>query len=333
MIEFENPAAFLLALFPLFVFILRSMKVFTKISFPLNLSDWDGEDFKWKSTARAVLSAVSRIFLLAAYLSTVASLAKPVIHRQQKMYSSRGAAIIFVVDVSPSMASRDMDGKRRIDAAKNAIFSMAGMNSGDEMGLIEMARTSAVIVPPTMDRNLFYSRLENMSIGELGDGTAIGTGISSAVYHFERSYAPKKSIVLITDGENNAGAVHPYTAAQLALSKGISLYVLGIGTKGTVPLDYVDPKTGKTYSGYLESNFDSAELSRIANEANGKYFEIESVASLTRALLEVSKAESVVQSYHIKNEDLEYYIYFVYASLALAAAAWFIRRIILLETL
>jgi Ca-activated chloride channel family protein len=177
------------------------------------------------------------------------------------------------------------------------------------------------------------AKLNSISIGELGDGTAIGTGLSCAVFHLEKSSSVRKSIVLITDGENNAGSINPVTAARFAREKGISVYVLGVGTKGVVHLEYTDPKTQKVYSGYLESNFDNAALSRISLEANGKYFEADTISALSQAVSSINKTESAVVSYHMKNNDIEYYRIFLYFAAAFVTLAWIFRRFVLQEVL
>lgn len=333
MVEFESPGAFILLLLVPVVYILRHIKVLSRITFALNMSDWNGANFSWDGRARKAFSIFVKILCIIFYVCLVIACASPVYHQQQKVYSSRGASIIFVVDVSPSMAARDIGELHRIEAAKNAIHSLALKNDGSEFGLVEMAETACLVIPPTMDRKVFFDRLDAMSVGELGDGTAIGNGLSMAIYHLENSPSEKKAVVLITDGENNAGSVHPNTAARLAKSKDISLYILGIGTRGVVPLDYVDPKTNRVYSGYLESNFDPTSLAKLAAECDGRFFETGSIVSLSQAISTIGKNESVMQSYHIKNNDTFYYQYFLLAAAIFASLAWIIRRIFLKEVL
>lgn len=331
MIEFENPFSFfLLALIPV-LFFLRYLKLFTKISFPLILSDWNGENFKWDSKARKFFSFIATLSVFSAYVLTVIALANPVLRKQEKIFTSRGSDIIFVIDVSPSMAARDIGDGSRLDAARDAIYTVASSNEGDSLGLVELAGEAAYIVPPTMDRKVFYDKLQSIVVGELGDGTAIGTGLSCAVYHLEHSTSSHKSIILITDGENNAGQIHPFTAAHMALANNIKLYVLGVGTKGEVPLEYTDPKTGKVYAGKFYSNYESSALAEIASEAKGKFYEVETLQSLTQALVSVSKKENTAQTYSIKNNDTPYYQKFLFAAILLIALAWIIRRIFLQE--
>ncbi len=333
MIEFENPASFCFLLFIPVFYILRYVKFFSKTAFPLNLSDWGGDDFKWESKSQKILSGFSKLLTVCFFVCLVAAFANPVVHDMQKVYSSKGASIMFVLDVSPSMAARDISENQRITAAKNAISYILESDGGCEAGLVEMAKNAAVVIPPTMDRNLFFARLDALNIGELGDGTAIGVGLSHAVFHLKSSSSPKKCIVLITDGENNAGEIHPLTAASFVRECGINLYVLGIGSKGNVPLEYVDPNTGKVYSGYLASDFDVQSLVQLANEADGVFFEIESLTALRQAITEIEKNETVIQSYHIKNNDTFYFGYFLKAAFFFILIAWIVRRIILREAL
>ena len=333
MIEFDNPSAFLLLLLIPILYFLRYLKLLSRLSLPLTLSNWNGENYKWKSRGRSLVSFISRLCAVLSYVFMVMALASPVTHEQQKIYSTKGSAIVFVIAVSPSMSARDIGDLSRIESAKNAIRYLAEANGGAELGLVEMAESAAIIVPPTMDRVHFYDRLNSICAGELGDGTAIGTGLSCAVYHLASSTSPKKSIVLITDGENNAGTIHPHTAARLTKEKGISLYVLGIGTRGMVPIEYADPKTGKVYSGYLESNFDDTSLTQIAMEANGKYYGAESTQALFQSMSTIGTDENVIQSYHIKNKDSFKYEKFVAIALMLFFLFWVLRRLVLMEVL
>ena len=118
--DFENPAAFfLLILIPL-LFILRHLKIFNRISFPAVLADWEGRHFEWKGKTQKFLSVTSSIFFTLAFLTSVCALAAPVISNQEKVYTSLGTDIVFVLDTSPSMSAKDVDSGQRLEAAKNA---------------------------------------------------------------------------------------------------------------------------------------------------------------------------------------------------------------------
>lgn len=329
--EFQNPFAFLLLLFVPLLYILRRLKIFSRVSFYYTVSDWNGKTFKWNRKFRNFLSVLSKVLLVVSYVLFVVAFADPVVYRQERVYTSRGTDIVFVLDVSPSMAARDFSGTRRIDAAKQAITNLLNSNQGVSYGLVAMAGEAAVSVPPTMDREIFLERLDEISVGSLGDGTAIGTGICTAVYHLSSSSAPKKCIVLVTDGENNAGAIHPETASSLAAKNGITVYSLGVGTNGQVPIDYVDPASGKNYSGYLNSTLDSESLRLVSESAGGRYFEIRSLNDLSLALTVISRSENTVQSYHTKTTGKTYHSNLIFCAMVLVSLVWILKRLHLKE--
>lgn len=333
MLDFTNPLAFLLILFIPVVYVFRKAQILSGPAFPLTISDWNGKTFSWNSKSRLFYSVLVRIFLCSAYICVVIAFSDPVIHHQEKVYTSRGADILFLLDTSPSMAAKDIGGVTRLDSAKMSVVNLVNNNDGASYGLVAMGSEAAVVVPATMDKDIFLERLNSLVIGKMGDGTAIGTGLSLAVYHLSSSKALEKCIILITDGENNAGEIHPETAASLAKENGIKVYTLGVGTRGSVPLDYTDPVTGKQYSGYLDSNFDSSMLEKISSLALGRYYGIETLASLSNALSLIIKNHSVVQSYYLRNIDNKLYANFIFIAAALIVLSWIIRRIYLKEFL
>jgi Ca-activated chloride channel family protein len=130
------------------------------------------------------------------------------------VWLDRGADVLFVLDTSPSMAGLDMDGRSRFDAARDLVLDFAGGRPADAIGLVAVGDEAGLLLPPTVDRPLLYARLEALRIGEMGDGTALGLGLAIAALHIRDSAAPRRAVILITDGENNAGSIHPETAAE-----------------------------------------------------------------------------------------------------------------------
>ena len=329
--SFMNPSAFFLLLIVPVFFDFRKIAFLRRVSFPITFADWKGYVFSWNDKFLKFASGLSTALTAAAFLLVIISFADPVVHTQERVYTTRGSDIIFVVDTSPSMAARDIGGMLRIDAAKQAADSLAQSNSGAQYGLVAMGSEAAVLVPPTSDLDIFRSRLASLNLGELGEGTAIGTGLSSAIFHLAASKAPSKCVVLITDGENNAGEIHPDTAARLATENNVTIYAVGIGTRGSVPLDYKDPYTGKEYTGYLDSNFDSRPLEKIALGSGGRYYGVENLPALSLALNAITKRQSVAQNYFLRNVNTQYYDEFIFAAILTFALSWLIRRFLLKE--
>lgn len=331
MLVFESPQAFLLLLLPVLLFVLRRLGILRRHSFPLTLADWNGEPFVWKGAFRSLARLLSSLLALIAYAALVTALAAPLVRHQERVYTSRGSDILFVLDTSPSMAARDIAGMTRLEAAKLGIRTLVGEGRGASFALVAMGSEAAVVVPPTTDLALFFRRLDGFVIGAQGAGSAIGTGLSTAVYHLASSSAPKKCIVLITDGENNAGAVHPETAARLARDNGITVYTLGIGTRGTVAVEYVDPATGTLHAGYYESEFDPKPLEEISLLTGGQYFGVESTAALAAALTAVGERELVAQRYHLRTLDTPYHGRLLFVCFVCTVLAWLLRRMCMQE--
>lgn len=339
MMQFENPSAFLAFLLPLVLLFLRKIGILKRISLPLILSDWNGESFEYSSAALKFFTAVLKILKASSFILVVIALSSPVLRHNEKIYTTRGTAILFVVDVSPSMAAKDIANNSRLEAAKTAIKTLSEENSGASFGLVAMASEAAIIVPPTSDRAFFSEQVSSLKCGTLGDGTALGSGISSAVYHLSSFAAPKKAIVLITDGENNSGSIHPETAAELAAKNGIDFYVLGIGTSGTVQIEYVDPESGTVKSGFYESSFKAEPLEMLAlvasktgSGASGKYFGIEKMETLSQALNQITVRQSVSQEYFLRPVDEKLHKKFLFWALVFVLASLFIKNLILNES-
>lgn len=326
---FQNPYAFLLLLLVPLYYIFRRAGLLKKPSYITVLGDWNGKIFEWKDLFHKIVGFISTFALGAGFVLAVIAFADPNIRHQEKIYTTRGTDILFVLDTSPSMVAKDVNGKTRLQAAKDAVSVLFSQNKGARCGIVAMGSEAAVVVPPTSDISIFNTRLQSLSEGTMGDGSAIGAGISTAVYHLVSSAAPKRCIILFTDGENNAGAIHPETAAELAAKNNITLYVFGVGTKGTVSINYTDPNTGKQYSGYLNSDFDSNVLRRIAAAGNGKYFETATITELAKALEAITETEITAQDFTYKTVNDSYYKKILYICLIFFIVGWFLKRFVL----
>lgn len=333
MLTFENYFALLLLLILPLYFVLYFTKVITHLSLPINFSNWQGKNYEWKSKRVLVFHNLKIFLCILGLIFLIIALANPKISRFERRYISRGSEVMFVLDTSPSMAANDMNGKRRIDEAKNAIEKVVLSLPGTSFGLIEIGSDASCVMPPSLDSKTFLKKLKQTKLGFLGDGTALGLGISNAIFHLSSSNSPQKIIVLITDGENNAGTIHPFTAAKLAKEENIPIYVLGIGTRGTVSIEYTDPNTGKTYSGFLESSYNSESLDKIASISGGKSYEIINLSEMTNLVSSIIQNEVVLPHFYTVSVDTEYYkIFLILASVCLMTA-WIISQLYLKEVL
>jgi Ca-activated chloride channel family protein len=255
-----------------------------------------------------------------------AAVAGPRIISTGVVWLNRGADVLFVLDTSPSMAGLDMDGRSRFDAARDLVLAFANDRPADALGLVAVGNDAGLLLPPTVDRPLLYSRLDTLRIGEMGDGTALGLGLAIAALHIRGSATPRRVVVLITDGENNAGSVHPETAAEALRDYGISLWIIGVGSSGEVPIDYVDPVLKIHRTGFFESRFDTENLRALAQKGGGTFIAAPSGKAFSQAFARLQDEEMTVGRSGTVNRTRDIQKPVILAALVLLLIPRFIRR-------
>ena len=297
--SFDNPllAVSVFIIIPLAVFILSRIKnPFTAV---VPLGAPGGVSFKNSQVSSLV--RLLKIIELAGFSLLFFSAAGPSIIKPETVFLNRGADIVFILDVSPSMAALDMDGKNRFDTARALINDFMKRRPSDNIGLVAVGEEAALLLPPSSDHKTFEARLEQLRIGELGDGTALGMGLAVAAYHLEKSNAKHKMAVIITDGENNAGAIHPETAAGLLRELDISFWVIAVGSAGEVPLDYTDPYTRIRRTGIFDSRYDAESLRRLSVSGGGTFIIAPSTEAFNAAFSQLNDTEITVQRSRVIN--------------------------------
>jgi len=257
------------------------------------------------------------------------SAAGPSIKTAETVWLNRGADIIFILDTSPSMAAIDMDGKNRFSAGRTLLAEFSHKRPTDSIGLVAVGEDAVLLLPPTSDRHSLELRLEQLQIGEHGDGTALGMGIAVAAYHLDKSNAKRKIAILITDGENNAGAIHPETAASLLLEMGISFWIIAVGSAGEVPIDYIDPYTRIRRTGIFDSRYDAESLRRLSAAGGGTFILASNIDAFSAAFSQIDDSEITVQRSRIVNKMTSYSFQFLLAAVIVLTAVKFTRRYLL----
>ena len=145
-------------------------------------------------------------------------------------------------------------------------------------------------VPVTLDYAVLEQAVMALRVGTLEDGTAIGSGLATAVNRLRRVPSKSKVVLLLTDGVNNRGAIDPRTAADAAAAFGIKVYTVGVGTQGEARIP-----TGRGLSGFryemLPVEIDEELLREIAGKTGGRYFRATDTESLTRILQQIDQLE------------------------------------------
>src|SRR5687767_1250771 len=201
-----------------------------------------------------------------------------------------GIAIVVTIDISSSMLAEDFAPSNRLEVAKRQAVGFIRGRSADRIGLVAFAGEALTQVPVTLDYPVIEQAVMDLKIGSLEDGTAIGSGLATAVNRLRRAPDKSKVILLLTDGENNKGLIDPRTAAQTAAAFGIKVYTIGVGTIGEAPIP-----TGRGLGGFryelLPVRIDEPLLQEIAQKTGGRYFRANDSEALSRIFRQIDALE------------------------------------------
>jgi Ca-activated chloride channel family protein len=180
----------------------------------------------------------------------------------------------------------------RIEAAKKVAMDFIDSRPNDRIALVIFSGESFTQCPLTIDHSVVKNLFRDINSGMLTDGTAIGEGLATAVSRIKESKAKSKVVILLTDGVNNAGAVDPLTAGEIAKTFGIKVYTVGVGTNGYAPYPVKTP-FGIQYQN-MEVQIDEDILRQIAKETGGKYFRATDTNKLREIYAEIDRMEKTV---------------------------------------
>lgn len=201
-----------------------------------------------------------------------------------------GIAIAIAIDISSSMYAEDFAPSNRLEVAKAQAISFIRGRSADRIGLVAFAAEALTQVPVTLDYPVLEQAVSDLRIGSLEDGTAIGSGLATAVNRLRRAPEKSKVVLLLTDGENNRGLIDPRTAAATAASFGIRVYTIGVGTEGEAPIPTGRSATGLRYE-VLPVRIDEPLLKEIAATTGGRYFRATDSEALGRIFRQIDGLE------------------------------------------
>ena len=267
--------------------------------------------------------SVGRILLRLRWLALLlllTALARPQLGEGLAKVRASGIDIVVALDLSGSMAAEDFElhgqAVNRLAIAKDVLEKFVRKRASDRIGLVAFAGRAYIATPLTLDHDFLLSNLERLNIGALEDGTAIGSAISAAVNRLRDIEAKSKIVVLMTDGQNNAGKVPPITAAEAAQTLGIRIYTIGVGTRGIARMPYQNVFGQK---GYIDQkvDIDEAMLTKVAAMTGGKYFRAENTAGFRKIYEEIDQLEKTDVETEKYQRYRELFPYFVLSGLAI----------------
>lgn len=223
-------------------------------------------------------------------VALVLGIAGPRVGGDQVETRQEGIAIAIALDLSSSMLAEDFAPSNRLEVAKQQALGFIRGRTTDRIGLVAFAGEAVTQVPVTTDYPVLERAVQDLRIGILEDGTAIGSGLATAVNRLRRAPDKSKVVILLTDGENNRGTVDPRTAARAAAALGIKVYTIGVGSEGQAAVPTGRGPTGLRYE-VLPVRIDEVLLKEIAAVTGGRYFRAKDADALAQIFHEIDRLE------------------------------------------
>ncbi|MGH7626751.1 MAG: VWA domain-containing protein [Gemmatimonadaceae bacterium] len=220
----------------------------------------------------------------------IIALARPRTGAATENITSEGINIVLAIDLSSSMLSEDFQPQNRLEVAKEKVKQFILGRRSDRIGLVAFAGEALTQVPLTVDYPVLLAAVDNLQAGQLEDGTAIGTAIATAANRLRDAPGKSRVMILLTDGENNRGAIDPRTAAQAAAAIGVKIYTIGVGSQGMAPVPVGRGLMGLRFE-YRPVEIDEALLRDVAKYTGGRYFRAVDAEALQNIYEQINQLE------------------------------------------
>lgn len=263
-------------------------------------------------TGGSTRTRIDFIVMWMIWLLIVAAIGKPVWIEPPVTKQEPTRDLLLLVDLSSSMQQEDFKNQQgksitRLSAAKDVLGQFLEQRKGDRVGLVVFGDAPYLQAPFSTDLELSRQLLDQCEVGMAGPRTALGDAIGLGINLFDKSEAPSKTIIALTDGNDTKSQLPPIEAARVAAQRDIRIHTVAIG----------DPKT------VGEDKLDEQALRDVANETGGAYFFAADRDELQGIYTELDKIETreVKTISHRRRTDLYYLPVLVALLLSLASKA------------
>lgn len=304
--SFENPVfIYFLAIIPA-VFILRAL-LFASFRQKMEVAFFQRS---LRSHWSVYLRFIPTILMIGIFALIVFCLARPQKTTQNLERTSEGIDILILLDISESMKLQDFK-PDRLEAAKMVAKEFVSGRIQDRIGLVVFAGEAFSLSPLTNDYELLNKFIGDIQFEMIPkSGTAIGLALGLGINRLMESTAKSKIMILLSDGDNTAGNIDPFTAAKLASGYRMKIYTIGVGKDGPV-LVGTDPFGNDQY---IENNMDETTLRTIAKIGGGNYYRASNNSGLKSIMETIDRLEkSEYKERKFKNTSDFYQVYLNWA--------------------
>ena len=236
------------------------------------------QTFAWDNTT---------LWIMIIYTLLVLALSSPYRYDNQVSTQKKGRDLVLILDTSGSMAERGFkkseSSQSKYDISASLAQSFIKKRHDDNVGLVVFGTFAFTASPLTYDLKALNEMFGLMSsVGIAGTSTAIGDALMQGINTLNAGVAKSKVLILLTDGNHNAGKNSPRQAVTLAKEKGIKIYTIGIGEA-----------------------FDKSLLKSIATDSDAQSFSAKNSAELKEIYKRIDELEpSPIRSKHYLNREL-----------------------------
>jgi Ca-activated chloride channel family protein len=255
-------------------------------------------------SSKAIFRHLPFVLRCLALCFIIVALARPRHEFSEQQVEGEGIDIILCVDISGSMNEKDFL-PNRLEASKEVAQQFVAERVGDRIGVVIFSRQSFTLCPLTTDKNAVMAQINNIRMGYLEEeGTAIGSGLATAVDRLKDQKTKSRIIILLTDGVDFGGMIPPDIAKEMAKLYGIKIYAIGVGSEKEIDEQVETPMGRMKNRKKLE--FNEALLKNLAVETKGQYFHATDKQALIRIYESINKLEKTrikVTSYNRYTEE------------------------------
>ena len=227
---------------------------------------------------------------IAGLAALVVALARPQLPSGVERVTRRSRNIMVALDISSSMKATDFQPVNRVTAARAVLRDFVLKRDGDLVGFVIFAGKAFVQAPLTTDVGLIGGMLERSDIGQVPDGTAIGTALAMSLNQIKEMPAAGSCIVLVTDGANNTGKPTLPQAIEAARALGVRVHAIGLTSADTTSVALNGVWSVRDRASRL-SKADEETLEKVAERTGGRYARATSPQQLDSLLSAVDELE------------------------------------------
>jgi Ca-activated chloride channel family protein len=275
------------------------------------------------SASRSRAGAFLAVLRWASLAVFIVALSQPRLTKTETQVKASGVDIVVALDLSGSMESEDfvIRGQRvnRLTMAKVVLEPFIEKRPNDRIGLVAFGGRAYTAAPLTLDHDFLMQCVNRLQLHMIEDKTAIGDALATAVNRLRDIKSKSKIVILMTDGQSNAGKVQPLAAAEAAQAIGVKVHTIGVGTRGMAPFPTTDFFGRRVYQN-IPVDIDEDTLQKISEMTGGKYYRADNAEKFQSIYAEIDKMEKTEADVKKFSQHRELFPWFVALGIGLLMA-------------